>query len=435
KLLQEYTKTAAEGDQPSRMGEEYDKGKHVAPEKEEFLAAVESLLKEHYPQGPDSVEGPSDNPQEQVDAVYETAPDPQVADENREPDADTTGPEGGEKVLKEKIASLSDGELLKKYAKAVTGLLEELAMYNPEYLKYVDNPHLKAAAFVAKVQAQAEFDAGLVAGYLHTQTKRAAAAEEDPSKAVDAPPAGGVEEIQAQAAVDPDSALKFLQDIGISDQDLVEILAEIVKEHPDVIQAIVESSDNPDLKALAAGEPEAIQRALQSNPDLAQAVKEILAKVQPGAEASFDEIVGGASPKDDKGGAEDAAEGIVDDVAAAAEDQSDKESESDEEPESDEDPESDEGLAEEASEEEVKASNLQHLSALDKTLQEMNLTPEDVVLLARGGSREGEAIKVANAVRVYRQRYKPALNKAADRHTPPELRSFLRQYLYELLNS
>jgi len=435
KLLQEYTKTAS-SDSPTLIGEEYDKGKHVKPEKDEFLAAVESLLKEHYPQGPDSVDEPDDDPQAQVDSVYSSAPNPEVADEDRKLDAETTGPEGGEKVLKEKIASLSDEQLLKKYASAVNGILEELATYNPAYLDHVNNPLLKAASFVARVQAQAEFDAGLVAGYLNSITKRAAD-ETTPPAEVDAGAGDAVADIQQQAAVDPEAALKFLKDIGISDDDLVEILAEIVKEHPDAVQAIVDSSNNPDLKALAAGEPETIRNVLKSNPDLAQAVKEVLNKIEPGAADSVDALLReseAAPEKEDQATA--TANDVVDEVTEKAGGEDEVEDEEAYEDAEDEDSE----LAPEDTEDEdavdaVKASSFQHLKALDRILQEMNLTPDDIVLLTRGGAKEKEAVKVANAVRTYRQRYKRVLNKAADVQPPSELRSFLQQYLYELLNS
>ncbi|GIW59059.1 MAG: hypothetical protein KatS3mg087_0125 [Patescibacteria group bacterium] len=419
KLVEEYTKTAED---MHKEWEEYDAGKHVEPKGDEYSRALNELLEEYYPSGPDShPEASNDNVQGAVEDAYPTAPDVEVADEDNGPDVEAEGPSGGEEAFDdaEKVAHLSDDELLRKYASFLNEVFITAAAVNSDAVSAIPDSFIKAAAVTAQVAEQAKFDAGLVAGYLKTAFLRKKA----------------VEEAIANAPVDPEEAMKFFRDLGISEEELIAALSDIVKEHPELASAVAgQANQDVNIDQLMNMEPEQIREILKASPDLAAAVRDVLTQMHPEGGKILDDFMsegGGGSDavpfKGEETPEEEAAEHAALMGGEASEEAVEKAIEEAAGEKEDED--SEEG-------DEVKGANaLQKLAALDSVLNEMHLSPDDIVVLTRGGLRAEEAVKVANAVKKYRLQYKPTLGKSAERKVSPELRSYLKDYLYELLNS
>lgn len=420
KLVEEYTKTAED---VHKEWEEYDAGKHVDPQGDEYSRALNELLAEYYPAGPDNQpEAKNTNPQKSVEDAYPSSPDVSVAGENV-PDVEAEGPAGGEEAFNdaEKVASLHDTQLIMKYAALANDVFITAASVNPEVIKVIPDPLIKAAAVTAQIAEQAKFDAGLVAGYLKTAflQKRA------------------LEEAAAKAAVDPEAALKFFRDLGITEEELMQALAEIVQEHPELASVVAGEADkNVNLDQLMSMEPEQIREILKSSPDLVAAVRDILKQMHPEGDKILDTFMsegGKGEASTPFEGKETPEEELAEHAALSGASNKDIEKAIEEaageEEEGGEEEQEDEG-------EEVKGANaLQKLAALDSVLNELQLSPDDIVLLTRGGLRAEEAVKVANAVKKYRLQYKPTLGKAAEKKVSQELRSYLKDYLYELLNS
>ena len=404
---------------------EYDVGKTVKLKDFPLAKEMEEVLGESMPSNPTVSEVDEGSEQETVEEGHENAPNPEVATEEG-PDVPVDKPVGGTEAMKD-AAALSDRELLGKLANVTYRILYEYAMIEPSKQIIKSGAFGKeatAAYMVADIIKQAAYDADLLAGCL-LGIKQAAeenledvtAPAEDPAQVLaEASP----EEIQEVLEENPDLAAAIAaQGAEVSPE------AVLAEASPEEIQKVLE--ENPDLAAEVAGgavaedpvqvladaSPEEIQEVLEENPDLAVALAGGVAEedpIQVLADAAPEEIQEVLDENPDLAAALSQTMGAAD---------LGTEEHKEEQPE------------EKKEEEEVKESSiLAKLAALSDILEEQNITPEEVEIYLKGSSKEKEGVKVANAVRNFRNKFKGKVIKEAD---SPALKEHMRKFLQELL--
>jgi len=420
---------------------EYDVGKTVKLKDFPLAKEMEEVLGESMPSNPTVSEVDEGSEQETVEEGHENAPNPEVATEEG-PDVPVDKPVGGTEAMKD-AAALSDRELLGKLANVTYRILYEYAMIEPSKQIIKSGAFGKeatAAYMVADIIKQAAYDADLLAGCL-LGIKQAAeenledvtAPAEDPAQVLaEASP----EEIQEVLEENPDLAAAIAaQGAEVSPE------AVLAEASPEEIQKVLE--ENPDLAAEVAGgavaedpvqvladaSPEEIQEVLEENPDLAVALAAGVAEedpIQVLADAAPEEIQEvldenpdlAAALSQTMGAAEAAEEKQESPAVQNLEEALGTEEHGEEKPE-------------EKKEEEVKESSiLAKLAALSDILEEQNITPEEVEIYLKGSSKEKEGVKVANAVRNFRNKFKGKVIKEAD---SPALKEHMRKFLQELL--
>jgi len=272
-----------------------------------------------------------------------------------------------------------------------------LADASPEEIAEVlqEDPEL-AAALTEAVSGDAEAAADPAAVLADASPEEIAEVlQEDPELA--AVVADGVTQEEAKEAA---YLRKLAEDAAAADPAAVladaspEEIAEVLQEDPELAAAIAGGVAQEDPAAvLADASPEEIAEVLQEDPELAAAIAEAVGT--PGA--------GMETP------AEEAAEGHPD--AAGSEEAEGKETEEEETAEK-------------------EGSVLAKVAALSEVLRENNITPEELAFYTSGGPKAKDAVKVANAVRNFRNKFKGKNVKEAD---SPRLKEHMRQFLQELL--
>jgi len=439
---------------------EYDVGKTVKLKDFPLAKEMEEVLGESMPSNPTVSEVDEGSEQETVEEGHENAPNPEVATEEG-PDVPVDKPVGGTEAMKD-AAALSDRELLGKLANVTYRILYEYAMIEPSKQIIKSGAFGKeatAAYMVADIIKQAAYDADLLAGCL-LGIKQAAeenledvtAPAEDPAQVLaEASP----EEIQEVLEENPDLAAAIAaQGAEVSPEAVLaeaspEEIQKVLEENPDLAAAIAAQGAEVSPEAvLAEASPEEIQKVLEENPDLAAEVAGgAVAEdpVQVLADASPEEIqevleenpdlavalAGGVAEEDPIQVLADAAPEEIQEVLdenpdlAAALSQTMGAADLGTEEHKEEQPE------EKKEEEEVKESSiLAKLAALSDILEEQNITPEEVEIYLKGSSKEKEGVKVANAVRNFRNKFKGKVIKEAD---SPALKEHMRKFLQELL--
>lgn len=182
-----------------------------------------------------------------------------------------------------------------------------------------------------------------------------------------------------------------------------EEIAEVIQEDPELAAAVAGgvAEDDP-VAVLADASPEEIAEVLQEEPELAAALTDAVG----GADVGVEPGAGMETP------AEEAMEGH--EGAAGSEEAGGEET-----PE------------EEAAEEKAKeAAILPKIAALSRVMAEEQISPEELTFYASSGPKARDAVKVANAVRNFRNKYRGRNVKEAD---SPRLKEHMRQFLQELL--
>ena len=497
RLIEQYTGQTKSGsfkkkaaDPKLQILEEYDAGKHVDPKSSDYMEEMDALVAEHHPASttatdPEDLE--SDDPQVDVEERYPTTPDVEVADEANVPDADVReDPEGEEALEEEKLSSLSDGELLRRFR----GALEKVAFYYAAFdptgqsVKRASlSKTYKAALAIADIVKQAEADAQLVAGFLHsfnqtateqlTKMAEEAAAEEAVQQAAEQATAN-LPTAEAATDVDPDALLAAAEEVAKNDQELQEALQDAQ------VEAAVE--------ILQQADPDEVLEVLEEDPELAGAVASVLGEESPAAptedvasaaaeeaakEAFFKQAMLQKIAEEAMANPEEILNNVSEDeiaevleenpelaqvlqvVLSQMEAQEGAEGDESSEPktiqkledvlgteehEKDKDRETPtEGGEEEARKdvtepEGTKTSAFRQLYALSSVMDEVGITPEDLEILARGSSRYNEAVKTANAVRNFRQKINKLGTKGIKASVDNRLREELKNYLAELIS-
>ena len=404
---------------------EYDVGKTVKLKDFPLAKEMEEVLGESMPSNPTVSEVDEGSEQETVEEGHENAPNPEVATEEG-PDVPVDKPVGGTEAMKD-AAALSDRELLGKLANVTYRILYEYAMIEPSKQIIKSGAFGKeatAAYMVADIIKQAAYDADLLAGCL-LGIKQAAeenledvtAPAEDPAQVLaEASP----EEIQEVLEENPDLAAAIAaQGAEVSPEAVLaeaspEEIQKVLEENPDLAAEVAGGAVAEDpVQVLAEASPEEIQEVLEENPDLAVALAGGVAEedpIQVLADAAPEEIQEVLDENPDLAAALSQTMGAAD---------LGTEEHKEEQPE------------EKKEEEEVKESSiLAKLAALSDILEEQNITPEEVEIYLKGSSKEKEGVKVANAVRNFRNKFKGKVIKEAD---SPALKEHMRKFLQELL--
>lgn len=425
---------------------EYDVGKTVKLKDFPLAKEMEEVLGESMPSNPTISEVDEGSEQETVEEGHESAPNPEVSTEEG-PDVPVDKPVGGEEAMKD-AAALSDRELLGKLASVTYRILYEYAMIEPSKQIIKSGAFGKeatAAYVVADIIKQAAYDADLLAGCLlgikqaaEENLEDATAPTEDPAQVLaEASP----EEIQQVLEENPDLAAAIAaQGAAVSPEAVLaeaspEEIQQVLEENPDLAAEVAGGAVAEDpVQVLAEASPEEIQEVLEENPELAAALAGSVAEedpIQVLADAAPEEIQEVLDENPDLA----AALSQTMEAAEAAETPAEEKQESPAvqnleaalgtEEHKEEQPE------EKKEEEEVKESSiLAKLAALSDILEEQNITPEEVEIYLKGSSKEKEGVKVANAVRNFRNKFKGKVIKEAD---SPALKEHMRKFLQELL--
>ena len=398
---------------------EYDVGKSVPLKDFPLQKEMEELLSEYMPNNPtvSSVEEGSE--QSGVEDAYPSAPNPEVASEEL-PDVPIDKPLGGNEAMKD-ASQLSDRELLGKLAGAAYEILRAYALIEPSKRIIKSGAlgkDLMAAYTVADIVKQADYDADLLVGCLYG-IKQAADQSLEEATAPDSEEAGE-DPVKVLAEASPEE------------------IQEVLEENPELAAALVGEAGAPaedPIQVLAEASPEEIQEVLEENPELAAAIAEQAAAVaQPVAEDPV-QVLAGASPEEIQEVLDENPELAA--ALAPVLEEAEAQEGSKEAPESKEMQKLEDVLGTEKHEEEPSAkeetkesSVLAKLAALSRVLEEENLTPEELSVYLAGTSKEKDGIKVANAVRNFRNKFKGKVIKEAE---SPALKDHMRKFLQELL--
>ena len=433
---------------------EYDVGKSVPLKDFPLQKEMEELLSEYMPNNPtvSSVEEGSE--QSGVEDAYPSAPNPEVASEEL-PDVPIDKPLGGNEAMKD-ASQLSDRELLGKLAGAAYEILRAYALIEPSKRIIKSGAlgkDLMAAYTVADIVKQADYDADLLVGCLYG-IKQAADQSLEEATAPDSEEAGedpvkvlaeaSPEEIQEVLEENPELAAAIAQQGAAVSPEAVlaeaspEEIQEVLEENPELAAALVGEAGAPaedPIQVLAEASPEEIQEVLEENPELAAAIAEQAAAVaQPVAEDPV-QVLAGASPEEIQKVLDENPELAA--ALAPVLEEAEAQEGSKEAPESKEMQKLEDVLGTEKHEEEPSAkeetkesSVLAKLAALSRVLEEENLTPEELSVYLAGTSKEKDGIKVANAVRNFRNKFKGKVIKEAE---SPALKDHMRKFLQELL--
>lgn len=426
---------------------EYDVGKTVKLKDFPLAKEMEEVLGESMPSNPTVSEVDEGSEQETVEEGHESAPNPEVATEEG-PDVPVDKPVGGNEAMKD-AAALSDRELLGKLANVTYRILYEYAMIEPSKQIIKSGAFGKeatAAYMVADIIKQAAYDADLLAGCLlgikqaaeeNLEDVTAPAAEDPVQVLAEASP----EEIQEVLEENPDLAAAIAaQGAEVSPEAVLaeaspEEIQKVLEENPDLAAEVAGGAVAEDpVQVLAEASPEEIQEVLDENPDLAAALAGGVAEedpIQVLADAAPEEIQEVLDENPDLAAALSQTMGAAEAAETPAEEKQESPAVQNLEAALGTEEHKEEQPEEKKEEEEVKESSiLAKLAALSDILEEQNITPEEVEIYLKGSSKEKEGVKVANAVRNFRNKFKGKVIKEAD---SPALKEHMRKFLQELL--